>query len=319
MSAFIMNGIKKKKFLKKYFHERISVPQKLMQEKFQKLVDFDDINKQISNNTTESPVHAVNDGIEFFFKERKRIADVYVRQNKINLASRWSYMPIPTAIPTRYYNIWRQMFANEFLQNKLSNPKNRISLLDHLDDQTVIIKGIVSKAKISVANHIMFVNLLVEKPTLVSYISDIQPDWQHNQKREQKARPFDSHVWININNLDNILDTSMLFTRGDIIFFTAKVNQYHGKVDHHIKGTKFGLTPQRILGAGVQREVNKFAQGRHQHYAELISDYDRRGEWMIKLERKVNGKIKPIINPELVKKNQKEYIINGHELEHLNQ
>ncbi len=208
---------------------------------------------------------------------------------------------IPNDMSPSVINRIRVIQAQYLTQRKLSAPSSRMSLYEFDDPNSILqIQGLVSDIEVN-KNKPMYSKLLIEYPT----VCGVFDSRTQKTKRLSNKKPFDSHVWISLNDfLGETSYGSSKISIGDNIQFTARVKAYHGRGDYAMKGYKYGLTDITVFHSGIYTYLPT-----DRRILNCRSNYPRGNDWVVSIStsgKLISFSVRPSIYPSYRERQQSE-------------
>jgi len=112
-----------------------------------------------------------------------------------------------------------------------------------------------------------------------------------NYNKIDKGRVFDSHVWIDVKDIQSSDRLTILYMNvGDMVAFTATTYEYRGRIEHGRRGSKFGLTNIQDVLSGYPFLIRK---GDKVGIEKIEHNYPRHKEWILKWKSPTDYKTQP--------------------------
>ena len=178
----------------------------------------------------------------------------------------------------KYINKARIQIATKLIPKEASNANARMRLLDYADNKTCFIIGIVTDIRLKYSkfkgNEIM---VLLSKPRIVHSNNLIY-------HKNENMKPFDSHVWVSVNDASFISSNIRYLSVGDMLGIHCKIGSYLGHIENGYYGYKLGIKqPQFDIGGYMFLEQSKTHPGSVCANG-IRNNYPRNGDWILCFE-----------------------------------
>lgn len=189
--------------------------------------------------------------------------------------------PKGTPLPALYYGT--KEYAMKMKNDNHTKPISRLLLGEEYKNERVLVSAWVSDIR-------QFKNK--GKKGYTTRILLIRPNIHRlRYKSAEHGRSFDSHVWIDVNDIGSTNKLNTLYMNvGDMTTFTATIYKYRGKIEHGKRGIKYGLTDIEDIISGYPF-FHKISDGIE--VEKIEHNYPRHKEWILKWKGPNSYKTQP--------------------------
>ena len=173
-----------------------------------------------------------------------------------------------------------------------SEPSSRLIVGQEFMGEKIEVMASVAGIRTFTNKGVKTTRILLDRPLVL----------RKNGGKNQKPRLFDSHTWININDIQSGLNRTTYLSVGDVVLFNADVHEYRGQIEHYKTGYKYGLKNITNIYSGYpfykldRKAGTGILEG-------IKADYPRHGEWILKWKAPDDYVTQPI--PDYLKEKEK--------------
>lgn len=169
------------------------------------------------------------------------------------------------------------------MRNKVhTQPNSRLILGQEYENDEIEVMAWVSGIKTFVKKGKPTTRILLDRPQIA-----------RKHGGNHKARSYDSHTWIDIDDIETAYANVLYLSVGDLVIFTAFVHEYRGQIEHGTTGIKYGFNRINDICSGYPFFGKQDAKGTS-GLQDIRYDYPRHNEWILRWEKPFVYETQPI-------------------------